>query len=237
MILYIVTETLSKYRRKTDWLQYKHLLEKLSGDVCLIAHYSDLNRKLLDELRPWAICHSGSGTDFKDYNVLQCRNYRWTVTDYNAAQIGFCAGHQIIAVFFGSRLAPIRKLGANEPDLSAYHSGFFKEWGVYPVRVVRADPLFKGCGKRLRVPEYHYHEIKRLARDLVLLASTDNCRVQAFRHCRKPIYGTQFHPEEANKNYPDGFRILKNFFQIARAWRKSNRAKKAGDSHGFFARA
>lgn len=166
--------------------------------------------------QPWAVCHSGSSTDYKAYDVLTAKEYRQAVRECPVPQIGFCGGHQIIARFFGSTLGPIRRLRPDEPDPCGYHPGQFKEWGVYPVRVLKADPLLAGLGKVIRVQEYHYWEVKRLGRDLVLLASSRNCRVQAFRHRDQAIYGTQFHPEQASENYPDGTRILENFFRLAR---------------------
>jgi len=68
----------------------------------------------------------------------------------------------------------------------------------------------------LRVPEYHMDEVKELPDCLRLLASTKDCRVQAYVHVSKPIYGTQFHPEQAMESYPDGFQVLRNFFALAR---------------------
>ena len=220
MILFIVTDTIEKYRGETGWYATRNLLEELARDACVVLHYSQVNSEALARISPWAICHSGCSVDFKEYDVLECADYRRDVRETCAAQIGFCGGHQILAHFFGSTLGPIRKLRPDEPDPSPYRPGWFKEWGVYPVRVVKPDPLFRGLGKILRVQEYHYWEVKQLAKDLEILASSRECRVEAFRHRAKNIYGTQFHPEHSPKTYQDGIAILKNFFAIARAARK-----------------
>jgi GMP synthase (glutamine-hydrolysing) len=107
----------------------------------------------------------------------------------------------------------------DEPDHNpGYHPGLYKEWGMYPVRIVADDPLFAGLGPVIRVPEYHMDEVKVLAPELVLLASSARCRVQAYRHRDKPLYGTQFHPEKTEEAYPDGKRVLENFFGIAREY-------------------
>jgi len=45
--------------------------------------------------------------------------------------------------------------------------------------------------------------------------------VQAFVHKKKPVYGTQFHPESSNDIHPDGFTVLTNFFTIAREYQKN----------------
>ena len=116
----------------------------------------------------------------------------------------------------------MRKLKPHEADPTSYHPGYFKEWGVYPVRIVKADPLFRGLGKLIRVQEYHYWEVKRLGPELQLLASSQHCQVQAFRHRTKPIYGTQFHPEAFSEAYRDGATVLQNFFAVARTHRETS---------------
>ena len=216
MILYVVTDTYEKYGQGSVWFTVRNTLEKIAGDACIVLHYTQLDLETVNRIRPWAICHSGGATDYKDYDVLSKESYRRVILEYDAAQIGFCGGHQILASYFGSTLGPMRKLMPDEPDLSSYNPGQFKEWGVYPVRVLKPDPLFRECGKVLRVQEYHYWEVKRLGPELVLLASSRECRVQTFRHRSKPIYGTQFHPEQSSDAYPDGTKVLTNFFRLAR---------------------
>lgn len=222
MILFIITDSPANARGGGFW-GTKHTLEDLAGDLCVVLRYNQLSRDLLERLRPWAICHSGGSAVYSEYDILQHPPYRWVVTEYDAPQIGFCGGHQLIAHQFGSTLDRMGPAREDEPDLSpGYHAGLYKEWGIFPVRVVRPDPLFEGLGDVIRVQEYHVDEVKNLGPDLVLLASSARCRVQAFKHRGKPIYGTQFHPEQSPESYPDGRRVLTNFFGIARQlWKKS----------------
>ena len=216
MILYIVTDS-DENARGAGFYRVKFTLEEYAKDPCAVLHYRQVTPELIAELRPWAICHSGCSTEFKEYDVLQCEPYHRVITDSGVAQIGFCGGHQIIAHVFGGALDYMRKVGPDEADHNpGYHAGQFKEWGVYPVRIVARDPLFEGLGDVLRVPEYHMNEVKELPDCLRLLASTKDCRVQAYVHTSKPIYGTQFHPEQAMESYPDGFQVLRNFFALAR---------------------
>ena len=208
MIFYVVTETVQKYREGAIWLTIKHVLEDCCGDLCMVLHYKDVNSGLLAELRPWAVCHSGGGTLYSEYDVLKTAAYRRLVTDYDVPQIGFCGGHQIIATFLGGRIGPMRRLKRGEPDLAGYLPGQFKEWGQYRVGILRPDPLFKGCGKAVRVKESHAWEVKSLGRRLRLLASSDTCRVQA------------------SEEYPDGFKVLRNFFRLARTCRKADKTRR-----------
>lgn len=65
--------------------------------------------------------------------------------------------------------------------------------------------------------KFHFWEVTQLSPELQLLASSATCKVQAFKHQHKFIYGTQFHPEIFSQRYPDGKKIVSNFFHLARA--------------------
>lgn len=217
MILYVVMETAEKYA-EGNWHRQRLVLEKASGDFCLTIHYKQLSRKLLAQIKPWAIVYSGASTPFEDYDVRRTHGYKQVVLTSDIPQLGICGGHQLAAEFFGCTLGIMRRTRPDEADHNPkYHPGQFKEWGVYPVTILKKDPLFAGLKKILRVQQFHRSEIKRLGPDLAVLASSPACRVQVFRHRIRPFYGVQFHPEEATKAYPDGFVILRNFFKWAAA--------------------
>ena len=80
MIVYIITDKGDAARRGGGFQGHKVTLEDLSGDVCLVLHYTQVSLSLMAELRPWAVCHSGGGTSYRDYDVLQTRAYRRAVT-------------------------------------------------------------------------------------------------------------------------------------------------------------
>ena len=216
MILYVVTDTYELYKTKPVWFIHRNTLERIAGDACVVLHYTQLDLQTVEQINPWAICHSGSTND-----VRSMMAYRRVIMETDVAQIGFCGGHQIITKFYGGELGSMRKLTPNEPDPNpAYHQGHFKEFGLCSVRIIKVDPLFRGLGRQLHVLENHYWEVKRLPPTLVLLASSRVCRVQVFRHRTKPIYGTQFHPEVEGVGRHDGGAILTNFFRIAKMHHK-----------------
>ncbi len=220
MILYVVMETAEKYEAG-NWHRQRLVLEKASGDFCLMIHYKQLSRKVLAQLKPWAIVYSGASTPFEDYDVRRTQSYKQVVLTSDIPQLGICGGHQLASEFFGCTLGIMRRTRPDEPDHNPkYHPGQFKEWGVYPVTILKKDPLFTGLKKIIRVQQFHRSEIKRLGPDLEVLASSPACRVQVFRHRTRPFYGVQFHPEEATEAYPDGFAILRNFFKWAAARQK-----------------
>ncbi len=215
MILYVVMETAEKYQ-SGNWHRQRLILEETSGYFCLMIHYKQLNLKMLAELCPRAIVYSGASTPFEDYDVRRTKAYQHVVLTSDIPQLGICGGHQLAAEIFGSTVGIMRRTRANEPDHNPkYHPGEYKEWGVYPVTILQREPLFSGCRNLIRVQQFHRSEIKKLGRDLIVLASSSACRVQAFRHTERPFFGVQFHPEEATEAYPDGFTILRNFFRWA----------------------
>lgn len=214
MLLYIITNTLDLYRSNERWPAARLHLEMLGGDACMAIHYSQVSMEIVERLQPWAIIHSGGSSDVQDMPP----EYWRIIRDFAGPQLGLCAGHQFIAHAFGSRLQRMRPLHEDEPDPAGVLStrpGQFKEWGVYPVTILKPDPLFAGCPPVIRVQEYHFWEVAELAPELELLASSASCAVQAFRHRQRPVYGTQFHPEITSDTYPDGTRVLQNFFALA----------------------
>ena len=217
MIMYVVTDT-TEHMKRVGHHETALKLEQLSDDLCLLIHYSKVSMECLEQVKPWAIVHSGSGTDYDQYDVLEAEPYCRVVKESEVPQLGICGGHQIVAHFFGSELGPMRALDPDEPDFfPEYNAGFFKEKGMWPVYVHTDDPLFADLPPTLRVSESHYWEIKQLGKELKPLARSHDCEVQAYVHQHRPVYGVQFHPERATEQYPHGTKLLENFFAIARS--------------------
>lgn len=67
----------------------------------------------------------------------------------------------------------------------------------------------------MQMKEWHQCEIKALPSEFELLATNENCRIQAIRHRSQLLYGTQFHPEAYAEPYLDGRALLRNLFRLA----------------------
>ena len=94
-----------------------------------------------------------------------------------------CWGHEALAVALGGRV---------QMDPEGY------ELGLLPVTLSpqgREDPLFSTLPDPFITPLGHQEQVVELPRDGVLLASTQRCRIQAYRIKNRPVYSTQFHPE------------------------------------------
>ena len=110
--------------------------------------------------------------------------------------LGICVGAQYIARYYGGETG-----SAENP-----------EYGKTEVIVKEENDLFKSIPEKFTAWESHNDEIRELGDDLELLATSEHCPVQAFKHKTKKIYGLQFHPEVEHTEY--GSEIFKNFLKI-----------------------
>ena len=112
--------------------------------------------------------------------------------------LGICAGHQYMARFFGGQVKPAEK----------------PEFGKVELTIIKKDVFFEGVAEKSIVWESHNDEVIKIPKDFELLASSENCSIQAMRHKNKPFYGLQFHPEVEHTEY--GEKIFKNFVKICK---------------------
>ncbi len=110
--------------------------------------------------------------------------------------LGICAGHQFMARHFGGRAAPSQ----------------IPEFGKIQLTLLEEDALFAGVPKQSIVWESHNDEVTVLPKEFICLGESENCKIQAMRHSKKPFYGLQFHPEVEHTEY--GEQIFKNFVQL-----------------------
>jgi GMP synthase-like glutamine amidotransferase len=95
--------------------------------------------------------------------------------------LGICLGNQLLAHWLGGEVV----------------AGSW-EIGWLPIAVNEdglADPLLAGLGESFYGFLWHGDQIKRLPEGAILLASSEKCRVQAFRLRDLPVWGVQFNPQ------------------------------------------
>lgn len=101
--------------------------------------------------------------------------------DANVPILGICLGHQLLAYWLGGKV-----------------QGGRWELGWLPVAANDtglADPLLQGLGTSFHAFLWHGDQITELPEGADLLASSDRCRVQAFRLRNRPVWGVQFNPQ------------------------------------------
>jgi len=114
--------------------------------------------------------------------------------------LGICVGHQYMAAHFGGAAGPAR----------------VPEFGAALVSVAERGWLMAGLPDEFTVWESHNDEVTRLPDDFIVLASSDDCAVQAMQHRKLPYAGVQYHPEVEHSEY--GAELFQNFLNKALEW-------------------
>jgi GMP synthase (glutamine-hydrolysing) len=226
MILYVAMAVSEEdyLGRAEMFFRHKRIFERLAGKPCLVRRCSEITPEFAAEYPVTALLISGFGKGWDEFSMSDLYGLGDLLRETRLPALGLCGGHQLLGHVFSEDLRavetlrdePMRRLAEGEPDVEpGYHPGWFTEKGMQPVRVLeREDPLFAGLPETIMVLESHYCEVKALPPEFVLLASNDNCRVQAMRHRERPIYGVQFHPEGYTDDYPHGRTVLENFLRL-----------------------
>ena len=102
--------------------------------------------------------------------------------------LGICYGAEILALTLGGT---IRKLAISQK-------------GNEKINIQRENPL---SNDDLHVFESHGFEISKLPDILRVIGTSKNCKFEIIQYDKKPIFGTQFHPEMSN----DGQSLIQKF--------------------------
>jgi GMP synthase-like glutamine amidotransferase len=103
----------------------------------------------------------------------------------NTPILGICLGHQLLVHWLGGKVKRGRweigwlPITVHEPGLS--------------------DPLLAGLGPEFHGFLWHGDQVTQLPEEAELLASSEQCRVQAYRLRDRPVWGVQFNPQYTPK--------------------------------------
>jgi len=120
--------------------------------------------------------------------------------------LGICFGHQLLCWTLGAKVGSLA-----EPVFDRFEK----------VRVIDVDRIFEGFKEKQTVPlsENHYDYVLKESlnqADMVLLADSPSCEVEAVKQKSKPFYGVQFHPERINvkdESHSEGHKVIENFYR------------------------
>lgn len=116
------------------------------------------------------------------------------VLDLGIPVLGFCYGHQTVAVTLGGRVGHTEK----------------GEYGPAELHVLdKGSALFEGTSPEQTVWMSHRDAVQEPPEGFVVTASTDTCQIAAMECAERKIYTTQFHPEV--RHTPQGNKMLSNF--------------------------
>ena len=110
--------------------------------------------------------------------------------------LGICLGHQLIAKTYGGEVTTA--------DTESY--------AQVKININNDETLFKGLAPEMDVWSSHKDEVKTIPDEFEILASSNLCDVESFKHKDKDVYGIQFHPEVHHT--PKGTTIFENFYKI-----------------------
>ena len=112
--------------------------------------------------------------------------------------LGICLGHQLIAKAYGGEVS------TSETE----------SYAQVKIDIKNDENLFEGLAPEIDVWSSHKDEVKTVPEEFEVLASSNLCDVESFKHKDKDVYGIQFHPEVHHT--PKGEVIFNNFYNICK---------------------
>ena len=147
-----------------------------------------LDLKLLDNYNSFIL--SGRRKNEKKTNEINSKIINHAIQN-NKKLLGICYGAEILALTLGGT---IRKLT-------------FSQKGTETINIQRENPLYTD---NLQVFESHGFEISKLPDILLVIGESKNCKFEIIQYDKKPIFGTQFHPEMSD----DGQNLIQKFCSL-----------------------
>lgn len=147
-----------------------------------------LDLKTLDNYNSFIL--SGRRKNEKKTNEINSKIINYTIQN-DKKLLGICYGAEILALTVGGTIK----------------KSVILQKGKEKVNIIKENPLFNG---NLQVFESHGFEISKLPELLIGIGESENCKFEIIQYDKKPIFGTQFHPEMSD----DGKNLILNFCLI-----------------------
>ena len=129
---------------------------------------------------------SGRRKNEKKINEVNSKIIKYCIQN-NTKLLGICYGAEILALTLGGTIKKTTLQKGNEI-----------------IQTLTSNLI---CNNSLNVFESHGFEISKLPSVLIPLAKSQNCKYEIIQYEKKPIFGTQFHPEMSQ----DGNDLIEKF--------------------------
>ncbi len=171
----------------------RQFLSEQDFDYVFFDHNQPITLSAKTEIKG-VILSGGKGNPYEPLNLTS--NFV-ALMNFNVPVLGFCLGHEIIAVANRGRIK----------KLAEYHGK--KEL----INIIKPeDPIFDGLKKmEVLLLKKHSFYVSEMPESFECLATSDICSTEIIKHKEKPIYGFQSHPEVSGD---DGLLMVKNFLKI-----------------------
>jgi len=137
-----------------------------------------------------SIILSGRRKNEKKTNEINSKTITFSIKN-NIKLLGVCYGAEIMALTLGGTIRKTLSL----------------QKGNETIKIFKENPI---SSDSLDVFESHRFEISKLPSVLVPLAESKHCKYEIIQYEKKPIFGTQFHPEMSQ----DGHDLIKKFCSL-----------------------
>ena len=130
---------------------------------------------------------SGRRKNEKKINEINSKIITFSIQN-NRKLLGICYGAEILALTLGGTIKKTHSFQKGNETITILENNLISN-------------------KSMNVFESHNFEIAKIPSVLVPLAKSNNCKYEIIQHEKKPIFGTQFHPEMS----PDGHDLIEKF--------------------------
>ena len=167
----------------------------------------EVSLEMLEQLKnkPVAIILSGNNADYPNMPMFEFNGEYEIIRRSDIPILGICCGHQQLAMAYGFTYA--RSMGW--PDISSME----KPQARQKIRILKADPIFKGIPDPFEGAEVHGWSIGYLPEGFQVIAQSEY--IQAVKNTSRFIYGEQFHAE-IRVPYNQARPYLFNFLKMAK---------------------
>ena len=182
--------------------QYNHLIARRLRELGVDSHLMPASTPLekFETIGADALVMGGGPQSVRSIDALtdELRDASNLMTKIKLPMLCICVTHQLMATTFGGTTNLAKK----------------PEFGPVEVSVSDEDTILSGLKPSFTAWESHNDEIVTAPPEFKVLASSDNCAVQAMRHEKMDVFGVQFHPEVYHTQ--KGVDVFKNFLRIVR---------------------